>query len=159
MKIQLTNVILVNKQYYLQKISTFDFVSMKCKRSLKGPQRLNFGDLTFVIHVIWKVFKFCTTFILHVITNYLQVKSYKGKRGQNFKFSEDWHFDPYLSMSRDAQFTSWRFLHNFNVYILSFCSFLAFLKVPQSLWWYKIWQESVHKQLRYSLLKLRLGEK
>ena len=121
MKIQLTNVILVNKQYYLQKISTFDFVSMECKRSLKGPQRLNFWDLTFVIHVIWKVFKFCTTFILHAITNYLQVKSYKGKRGQNFKFSEDWHFDPYLSLSRDAQFTSWRFLQNFNVYILSFC--------------------------------------
>ena len=91
------------------------------KRSLKGPQRLDFLDLTFVIHVIWKVFKFCTTFILHAITNYLQVKSYKGKRDQNFKFSEDWHFDPYLSLSKDAQFTSWRFLQNFNVYILTFC--------------------------------------
>ena len=117
----------INKCYFGEQTILFtkdfniDFVFMECKRSLKVPQRLNFWDLTFVIHVIWKIFKFCTTFILHVITNYLQVKSYKGKRGQNFKFSEDCHFDPYLSLSRDAQFTSWRFLQNFNAYILTFC--------------------------------------
>ena len=78
------------------------------------------------------------------------------------------------------------------LYFKFLCSFLAFLKVPQSLWWHKIavkklgnnsklevymwpflmslekaldvlyelkiWQESVIKQLRYSLLKLRVGE-